>query len=606
MKYEPPRIGSFGVVFDRIEVIGAEVFVTLAPAFFSVPAKWREPILDLVLRDQARSDPARRCLRLRDPLGRDLGRFCHDPSSAHAGEAGDALVDHTSPAVPESIRDARFSSDTAGTGMRESEAVDVGIEFARIASSTGNAARRAVLSFPALLGPALRDCLLALDPARAALLVLLHLEGTQVTDSIQRLRFWCGRAGGAVDVLRDGVPATRSSWSARLAACTRKIRCRRAEDHGRALDAVLGCSTASERGHGTGPSLDVDVGGAGAAGIAFNAETRLLFIPTPLTPPVGDEFQFQMRGAGGPMRCRARVVRVRDMPSATPSAPAGFVLDIGAASSEMIASLAPVCGAMNADAMIEEARRSAPRYSVYCDVTVEPAGCAPPGLPVAQAECEHASAMPGRAVSLSIGGAFIELPRPLAAGSRVRLSFHAGEHGFFVTQATAVFATAKGMGVKFELEARAEIVLSRMIARISARPRRALVVDDEALARGMVGDALSERGFEVLEARSSEAALRLLASELYALDVVVSDLLMEGLDGSHVVNALDSARGHVEIAIVVLAGTLDPEKTRRLTECGADAVLDKQLPLARIVDAVEAVLERRAHGTMATETAPTR
>ncbi len=65
-------------MFDRIDVDGAEVFVTLAPAFFSLPAESREPILGLILRDQARRDPARRRLHLRDFRGNDVGRFSHD------------------------------------------------------------------------------------------------------------------------------------------------------------------------------------------------------------------------------------------------------------------------------------------------------------------------------------------------------------------------------------------------------------------------------------------------------------------------------------------------------------------------------------------------
>ena len=59
------------------------------------------------------------------------------------------------------------------------------------------------------------------------------------------------------------------------------------------------------------------------------------------------------------------------------------------------------------------------------------------------------------------------------------------------------------MGVRFTLDAENDAVLSAAIAQISARPRRALVVDDDALLRRMLADALAQRGFEVLTAATA-------------------------------------------------------------------------------------------------------
>jgi hypothetical protein len=51
--------------------------------------------------------------------------------------------------------------------------------------------------------------------------------------------------------------------------------------------------------------------------------------------------------------------------------------------------------------------------------------------------------------------------------------------------------------------------------------------------------------------------------------------------------------GERDLAVVVVAGTLDPFVEARLHEAGADAVLDKALGPTLIAEASDAVLERK-------------
>ncbi|WP_146584472.1 PP2C family protein-serine/threonine phosphatase [Puniceibacterium confluentis] len=62
-----------------------------------------------------------------------------------------------------------------------------------------------------------------------------------------------------------------------------------------------------------------------------------------------------------------------------------------------------------------------------------------------------------------------------------------------------------------------------------ARPRRVLVVDDSRVQLKIVSAMLERWGFEVFQAESGEAALRLCAQ--VAPDVVLSDWMMPGMDG---------------------------------------------------------------------------
>ncbi len=149
------------------------------------------------------------------------------------------------------------------------------------------------------------------------------------------------------------------------------------------------------------------------------------------------------------------------------------------------------------------------------------------------------------------------------------------------------------MGVRFELDPAGDAALSAVIAGISARPRRALVVDDDALVRTMLSDALQARGFEVVVAEDGTTGLRMLADEVLTLDLLLTDVAMPGLDGESFVRAIRGAGGESELAIVVVTGRLEPGLEERLERVGADAVLDKSLGPELVAQAADAALERK-------------
>lgn len=480
--------------------------------------------------------------------------------------------------------------------MLTPEIAEVGVAFERALGGRADAVRRAIAAVPALAGRGLRGCELAVDAERSGLLLAIHLAIAGAEDAIQRLRFWCARAGGATGVPSAASEGAQLEWRSRVTACPTRRWCATAGDLARALDELLGPAPPGTRA-AERPVLDVDPRGPGSAGMAFNRHDRLLFIPGQLAPPLGDELELALclPGAEGPARCSGRVVRVRRVAHGV-GAPAGFVLQLGAAPASLIDALADACAALNADAMLEEARRAAPRYAVRIAAELERASPSDPEHP--------AERRAGHVVSLSVAGAFVETSRPEPPGTAVLLRFDVPQREGFTARATVVYATGAGIGVKFHLDPAGETALYRLLARISARPRRALVVDDDALVRRMLADALSHRGYEVLSAASGEEAVRVMASELYALDAIVTDLRMEGLDGSQLVQAVSSARDHVDLALVVVSGRVEDDVVRVLSAAGADAVLDKAITPDGVADAVDALVERRS--ALPRETAPAR
>ncbi len=195
--------------------------------------------------------------------------------------------------------------------------------------------------------------------------------------------------------------------------------------------------------------------------------------------------------------------------------------------------------------------------------------------------------------NLSQGGAFVRTPRPLPMGARLTLRMMLPGLVEIEAQATVAFVDEHGMGVKFELDEASETKLGAVIARISARPRRALVVDDDALVRRMLSDALRSRGFEVLTARDGAEGLRMVAEELLTLDLLVTDVRMPGMDGEAFVHTIRQQGGESELAIVVVAGGVDAALDEAMTSAGADAVVDKSLGPELLAQAADAALERK-------------
>ena len=123
--------------------------------------------------------------------------------------------------------------------------------------------------------------------------------------------------------------------------------------------------------------------------------------------------------------------------------------------------------------------------------------------------------------------------------------------------------------------------------------RCALVIDDDALARSMLSDALRRRGFEVLVASGGSEGFSILSSELFRLDVVVTDVCMPGMAGDELVEVVRCAGRETDLAIVAMTASATAERVRRLESCGVDAVLSKSAG-ADVIAETAAIVARRA------------
>jgi CheY-like chemotaxis protein len=457
------------------------------------------------------------------------------------------------------------------------------------------AAERLALWMPQLFGSRLVDCDVGYRSAQRFLLLVVRLAGATADDEA-RFRFWCARSGGLASSLDAMKAQERSVFEGHVAQCDVKTLGVRAALLGEALGRIA--AAAGTRGlrapSADGPVLSMDAGSQGFAGVTWDRASSRLFVPGAIAPPVGDDVDVRLRAprAEWPLAFRARVVEVRPQADARPGAPAGFTLQVAGASPELAESIAR--HAPRPEAPGGASRRAAPRYAVNAPVKVQPAAPREAGGSTARIEYATDQELAEDYVeNLSQGGAFVRSHAAPAIGTRLTLEMRLPGAIELRAPAVVMFRDERGMGVKFELDPDGEQRLATAIARISARPRRALLVDDDALVLHTLGDALQARGFEVLTARDGAEGLEVVMEELLSLDLLVTDVRMPNMDGETFVRTIRGAGGEEDLAIVVVAGTLDARLEARLETAGADAVLDKALGPANLAAAADAALERK-------------
>jgi DNA-binding response OmpR family regulator len=106
-----------------------------------------------------------------------------------------------------------------------------------------------------------------------------------------------------------------------------------------------------------------------------------------------------------------------------------------------------------------------------------------------------------------------------------------------------------------------------------------MVVDDEERVRTLLAKSLSSQGHTVVTAASASAAIDRLESK--AVDLVVLDLVMPGLGGLAVLNALNE--GKKTTPVIVLSGVTDVASRVEALDRGAVDVVSKPFSLTELL-----------------------
>ena len=118
---------------------------------------------------------------------------------------------------------------------------------------------------------------------------------------------------------------------------------------------------------------------------------------------------------------------------------------------------------------------------------------------------------------------------------------------------------------------------------------RVLAVDDQRYFRELIAGMLGEEGYEAETAPSGEEALSIL--ETSDFDLVLTDLVMPGMDGTELVHRIRARDPDQEI--VVVTGVVDVKTAVDAMKLGANDYLLKPFDRRTLATTIETVLQNR-------------
>lgn len=119
-----------------------------------------------------------------------------------------------------------------------------------------------------------------------------------------------------------------------------------------------------------------------------------------------------------------------------------------------------------------------------------------------------------------------------------------------------------------------------------------LLVDDEAMVRHVTERALRELGYRVIVASDGREALRRIAEEHVAVDLVLSDVVMPGMSGAELWSRL--AESHPGLPVLLMSGYASDDLVRQGRVEAGTPVLAKPFTTAELSARIKSLLPHRA------------
>jgi len=120
-----------------------------------------------------------------------------------------------------------------------------------------------------------------------------------------------------------------------------------------------------------------------------------------------------------------------------------------------------------------------------------------------------------------------------------------------------------------------------------ARGETILLVEDDALMRSLTRQMLVENGYTVVEAQDGKSALAQLSAPGVSIDVVLTDVVMQGISGPEL--ALELIRRYPGIKVVYMSGYTG-ELIAQNGDMHGKAMLDKPFTQAMLLKTIHEAL----------------
>ena len=115
---------------------------------------------------------------------------------------------------------------------------------------------------------------------------------------------------------------------------------------------------------------------------------------------------------------------------------------------------------------------------------------------------------------------------------------------------------------------------------------RVLLIEDEAIVRQVIEDALERNGYEVLSCPDAEPALKTL--DFARIDLIVTDLSMP-TRGEELIYTLRSSG--INLPIIILSGLVREQDYIPLQSLGANRILPKPFEVKLFLQTIRELLE---------------
>jgi len=156
-------------------------------------------------------------------------------------------------------------------------------------------------------------------------------------------------------------------------------------------------------------------------------------------------------------------------------------------------------------------------------------------------------------------------------------------------------SNAPGGGAVFRIflpeAAAADLAETPVIEKLAKAPRdlsgagRILFVEDEAAVRGIAARLLRQRGYDVIEAADGEEALILAEEHAGTIDMMISDVIMPGLDGPAL---LKKARQYLgDAPVLFISGYAESDFSDLLQDEAGVSFLPKPLDIKTLAERVK-------------------
>jgi two-component system, cell cycle sensor histidine kinase and response regulator CckA len=115
-----------------------------------------------------------------------------------------------------------------------------------------------------------------------------------------------------------------------------------------------------------------------------------------------------------------------------------------------------------------------------------------------------------------------------------------------------------------------------------------LLVEDEELLRSVVREAMEEHGYQVLEARTPAEALQLSTEFPGTIDLLVTDMIMPGMDGQELAKRVSAQRPATRI---ILMSGYTQHSVRNGTTLPGVRYLEKPIPTTLLLQTIRVTLD---------------